>query len=123
MKFDVPSLGACERAAIGLVVGDVNDCRYLLCMHAAEAAGAGLTGQEIAQLRAGSAPFDAGLNALVRLVRNIAVERGFADTDLLDAFGAAGYTRAHLIDVINLVGTLTTRAYMANIADVLDCRS
>lgn len=115
------SLDASERAAIGLVVGDVNDCGYMLCMHAAEAVAAGFTEVEIVQLRSGTAPFDTRLGALVRLARNIAVERGFADTDLLDALGEAGYTRANLIDAIMLMGTLTIGAYVANIADMLAC--
>jgi len=64
----------------------------------------GYTPDQILEIRAGSVSFDPRLDALARLVRNIALERGHADPALLQAFFAVGWTEANLVDAIVAVG-------------------
>jgi hypothetical protein len=52
----------------------------------------------------GGAGFDARLDALAKLVRNITLERGHDDPGLVQAFLAAGWTEGNLVDALVVVG-------------------
>jgi alkylhydroperoxidase family enzyme len=72
----------------------------------------GLTDEQILEIRGGKANFDAKLDALARLVKNIAVNRGHADQALVEAFFAAGWTKANLVDAIVVIGDKTVTNYL-----------
>lgn len=72
----------------------------------------GFTDGQILDIRAGSAPFDAKLDALAKLTRSIAINRGHADQTLVAAFFAAGWTTENLVDVIVTVGDKTVTNYL-----------
>jgi alkylhydroperoxidase family enzyme len=72
----------------------------------------GFKPEQILEIRAGGASFDARLDALARLVRNIAINRGHADQALVDAFLAAGWTRESLVDAIVVIGDKTVTNYL-----------
>ena len=84
------SLSAKARELINLVVSQVNACEYCLAAHTAIGKMTGYTDAQILEIRRGRASFDARLDALARLVRNIASERGHADPALVQAFFGAG---------------------------------
>lgn len=98
------SLSPKAREVINLVVSQVNSCAYCLAAHTALGKMVGFTPDQILQIRAGAAPFDDRLNALAKLVRNVVLERGHPDPALLDAFFAAGWTEANLVDALVVVG-------------------
>ena len=106
------SIDGKAREVVNLVVSQVNGCEYCLAAHTAIGGMVGFTPEQIIELRGGRASFDAQLDALARLVRNIAIERGHADPALVDAFLAAGWTQGHLVDVIVIIGDKTVTNYL-----------
>ena len=100
------------REVVNLVVSQVNGCEYCLAAHTVIGGMVGFTPEQVLEIRSGRASFDTKLDALARLVRNIAVERGHADPALVDAFLAAGWTPGHLVDVIVGIGDKTVTNYL-----------
>ena len=106
------SLSAKARELINLVVSQVNACEYCLAAHTAIGKMTGYTDAQILEIRRGRASFDARLDALARLVRNIASERGHADPALVQAFFGAGGTEGDLVDAIVVIGDKTVTNYL-----------
>ena len=106
------SLSAKARELINLVVSQVNACEYCLAAHTALGKMTGYTDAQILEIRRGRASFDARLDALARLVRNIASERGHADPALVQAFFGAGWTEGNLVDAIVVIGDKTVTNYL-----------
>jgi uncharacterized peroxidase-related enzyme len=106
------SLKAKEREVINLVVSQVNDCAYCLAAHTALGGMVGFTPEQIVEIRKGGASFDARLDALARLVKSAAERRGHAAPELVDAFFAAGYTEANLVDAVVVIGDKIITNYL-----------
>lgn len=106
------SINGKAREVVNLVVSQVNSCEYCLAAHTVIGGMVGFTPQQIMEIRHGRASFDARLDALARLVRNIATERGHADPALVDAFLAAGWTQGNLVDAIVVIGDKTVTNYL-----------
>jgi AhpD family alkylhydroperoxidase len=106
------SLSAKAREVINLVVSQVNQCEYCLAAHTVIGGMVGFTPEQIIEIRRGSAAFDAKLDALTKLVKNIAVERGHADPARVQAFFDAGWTQENLIDAIVVIGDKTVTNYL-----------
>ena len=98
------SLKAKEKEVVNLAVSQVNDCQYCLAAHTAVAGMNGYTPEQILELRAGKASFDTKLDTLAKLSKNITENRGSADSDVIENFFNAGWTKENLIDTIVLVG-------------------
>lgn len=98
------SLNAKEREVINLVVSQINDCRYCLAAHTVLGKMVGFSDAQIIDIRKGRTGIDAKLDALAHLVRSVTLNRGKPDAAALDKFFAAGYTEAHLVDTIMVVG-------------------
>lgn len=101
------SLTTKETEAVNLVVSEVNNCMYCLSAHTMIAKQSGFTEEETIQVRLGNAPFDARLDALVKLTRELSENRHIENPALLDAFFEAGYTKENLMDIIILIGDRT----------------
>ena len=106
------SINGKAREVINLVVSQVNGCEYCLAAHTVIGGMVGFSPEQIVEIRAGRASFDVKLDALARLVRNIAIERGHADPALVDAFLAAGWTPGNLVDTIVVIGDKTVTNYL-----------
>ncbi|MGQ3353976.1 MAG: carboxymuconolactone decarboxylase family protein [Phreatobacter sp.] len=106
------SLNAKAREVVNLVVSQVNDCSYCLAAHTVIGGMVGFTPEQILEVRSGRASFDARLDALARLVGDIALRRGHADPALVDAFLVAGWTRENLVDAIVVIGDKTVTHYL-----------
>jgi AhpD family alkylhydroperoxidase len=100
------------REVVNLVVSQVNTCEYCLAAHTVIGKMSGFTDEQILEIRSGNASFDAKFDALAKLVRNIAISRGHADQALVDAFFAAGWTKANLVDAIVVIGDKTVTNYL-----------
>lgn len=100
------------REVVNLVVSQVNACEYCLAAHTVIGGMVGLKAEQILEVRGGSASFDAKLDALARLTKNIAANRGHADQALVDAFFAAGWTKENLVDAIVAVGDKIVTNYL-----------
>jgi len=108
------SLKAKEKEVVNLAVSQVNNCDYCLSAHTAIGKMNGFTDDQIFELRAGYASFDAKLDALAKLARNITENRGNTDAVILENFFNAGWTKENLIDTISLVGDKTISNYINN---------
>ena len=106
------SIAGKAREVVNLVVSQVNACEYCLAAHTVIGKMNGFSDAQVLEIRRGTAGFDAKLDALARLVRNIALERGHADPALVDAFFAAGWTKANLVDAIVAIGDKTVTNYL-----------
>lgn len=106
------SLSAKAREVVNLVVSEVNSCEYCLAAHTVIGGMVGFKPEQILEIRAGGASFDAKLDALAKLVRDIAVNRGHADPMRVDAFLAAGWTKENLVDAIVVIGDKTVTNYL-----------
>ena len=100
------------REVVNLVVSQVNSCQYCLSAHTVIGGMVGFKPEQILEIRRGSASFDAKLDALARLVKNIASERGHADPALVQAFFDTGWTQENLVDVIVVIGDKTVTNYL-----------
>lgn len=100
------------REVVNLVVSQVNGCQYCLAAHTAIGAMVGFRPEQILEIRRGTASFDPKLDALARLVRAVAVERGHASLDLREAFFAAGWTPENLVDTLLAVGDKVVSNYL-----------
>jgi len=112
------SLRAKEKEAVNLIVSQVNDCIYCLSAHTAIGKMNGFTDEQIIEIRKGGASFDAKLDALVKLAKNITETKGKADSALVDDFFAAGYNEGSLADLIVLIGDKTIMNYLHNLTEV-----
>ncbi|KZS41269.1 alkylhydroperoxidase [Aquimarina aggregata] len=106
------SLSAKEKEVVNLAVSQVNNCLYCLSAHTAIGKMNGFSEEQILELRQGKASFDTKLDALAKLSRNITENRGATDTEVLENFLNAGYTKGSVIDVISLVGDKTISNYL-----------
>jgi len=106
------SLKPKEREVINLVVSQVNDCEYCLAAHTALGKMLGLTDAQILEIRRGRASFDPKLDRLIRFVREIAEKRGHVSAATTDAFLAAGWSQANLVDAIMVVGDKSISNYL-----------
>lgn len=106
------SLKAKEKEVVNLAVSQVNECQYCLSAHTAVAGMNGFSQDEILSLRAGRAPFDAKLDALAKLSRNLTENRGSASEEVIANFFDAGWTKENLVDTIVLVGDKTITNYL-----------
>jgi AhpD family alkylhydroperoxidase len=106
------SIAGKAREVVNLVVSQVNECEYCLAAHTVIGKMHGFTDEQILEIRSGKASFDAKLDALARLTRNIVIQRGHADASLVEAFFAAGWTKANLVDAIVTIGDKTVTNYL-----------
>ncbi|HMO38043.1 MAG TPA: carboxymuconolactone decarboxylase family protein [Saprospiraceae bacterium] len=106
------TLKAKEREVINLVTSQINGCGYCQAAHTALGKMNGFTSEQIIELRKGSAPFDNQLDALVRFAASVVENKGSASEEAKQAFFAAGYTEANMIDVIIVIGDKTISNYI-----------
>jgi AhpD family alkylhydroperoxidase len=106
------SIAGKAREVINLVVSQVNSCQYCLSAHTVIGGMVGFTPEQIIEVRRGGAAFDTKLDALAKLVKNIATERGHADPARVQAFFDAGWTRENLVDAIVAIGDKTVTNYL-----------
>lgn len=92
-------LNAKQREQIALVVAEANACGYCAAAHGAIGKMVGLSEAQIMQARNGDAdaPRDA---AVLTLARRIVETRGHVPTAELDAFKAAGFDDAAILEVL-----------------------
>jgi AhpD family alkylhydroperoxidase len=100
------------REVVNLVVSQVNQCEYCLAAHTVIGGMVGFTPEQIVEIRRGTAPFDARLDALAKLVKHIVVERGHAYPARVQAFFDAGWTQENLVDAVVTIGDKTITNYL-----------
>jgi AhpD family alkylhydroperoxidase len=106
------SISGKAREVVNLVVSQVNECEYCLAAHTVIGGMVGFTPEQILEIRSGGASFDRKLDALARLTKDIVQRRGHADVEHVEAFLAAGWTKANLVDAIVVIGDKTVTNYL-----------
>ena len=104
-----------EIEAIHLVASQVNQCPYCLAAHTAMAKEIGLKEEQIEAIRKGNVKWDKKLDTLVDFTCELVTERGKVSPEMTDRFYQAGYTDAHLVDLVMLVGMTTITNYINNV--------
>jgi uncharacterized peroxidase-related enzyme len=106
-----------EREIINLVTSQVNGCRYCQSAHTVLGKMNGFTDEQVLEIRKGSAAFDAKLDALVKFTKAVVENRGHVAEDAKEAFFAAGYNEANLIDVVIIIADKTISNYIHNLTN------
>lgn len=106
------SLRAKEKEVVNLVVSQVNGCEYCLSAHTAISKMQGFTDEQIVEIRRAAITFNSKFDALAKLVKGIAENKGHASEELLENFYAAGYNEGSLLDVVIAVGDKTITNYV-----------
>ena len=109
------TLRAKEREVINLVTSQINGCRYCQSAHTVLGQMNGFTDDQILEIRRGSAAFDSKLDALAKMTKAIVENKGRVPQEITEAFFAAGYTEANLIDVIIVIGDKIISNYLHNL--------
>lgn len=104
-----------EVEAIALAVSQVNNCEYCLAAHTAIGKMNGFTEAQTIELRTGAIA-DEKLAAVTQLARELAENKGRAAQNFIDAFFAAGYDKAALVDLIGFVAVNTFNNFLNNTA-------
>lgn len=100
-----------EQQVAYLTMTVFSGCEYCTMGHTYLARSAGLPEAEVQALRHGDLPSDPRLAALSRFVRQVVESRGFAGDAAVDAFLAAGFTRANVLEAVLVVATKTISTY------------
>ena len=106
------SLNNKEKEVVNLAVSQVNKCDYCLAAHTAIGKMNGFTDEQILEIRSNEVTFDKKFDALAKLAKNAVENRGRTDSDVLENFFNAGYTKENLIDTLVLVGDKTISNYI-----------
>ena len=112
------SINAKAREVINLVTSQVNGCAYCLAAHTALGKMNGFTDEQILEIRTGTAGFDAKFDALARLTKSVAENRGHADAALVQTFFEAGWSKENLVDAIVTIGDKTISNYLHSTTEV-----
>ena len=112
------SLSNKEKEVVNLVVSQVNECKYCQSAHTAIGKMNGFTEEETIALRKGNAPWDTKLDALVKIAKEITLNKGKIKDEILENFFAASYNKGTLVDVILLIGDKTIMNYLHNLTNI-----
>lgn len=102
--FASGTLNALEQQIICIAVSLEHDCDYCVAAHSTVAGMQQLDPAVVSALRNGSTLPDAKLEALRSFTLALVRQRGWAEPAQLEAFLAAGYTRAAALEVVTGIG-------------------
>ncbi len=114
--FDGSSLTATERQVVLLTVSSENACAYCMAAHTTIARMQGVPDAVIEAVRQEAGIPEAKLDALREFTREVVRRRGWVNERTVQGFLDAGYTRAHVLDVVLGVGLKTLSNYANHIA-------
>ncbi len=100
------SLSARELEAINLSVSEYSGCDYCVAAHTLTGKMAGYTETQTRQLREGSYPEDAKIDALTRFAVELVSTRGTVPATSLEAVRAAGYSDGQVVEAIQAVSAI-----------------
>lgn len=114
------SLTPAEHELVALTVGQRNGCEYCVSVHTKIAAGAGVDEDAAIAARKGNAE-DEKQQALLTFTNALLDKNGFVTDAELDAFRAAGYDDAAVVEVIGAIAVNTFTNYFNHVnATTLD---
>ena len=107
-----------EKEVIDLAISQVNGCKYCQSAHSAIAKMNGFTDEQILELRQGVASWDSKLDALAKISKAIAENKGYVNDSLKQGFYDAGYNDGSLADLVMAVGAITITNFFHNLTGV-----
>jgi uncharacterized peroxidase-related enzyme len=114
--FDKTSLSKTERQVVLLAVSRENRCHYCMAAHSVSARKQSVPEPVIDSIRNDDRIGDAKLEALRRFTTAMVRKRGMLNQKDLEAFFGAGYSRAHVLEVVLGVAMKTISNYTNHIA-------
>jgi len=114
--FSATSLTPTERQVVLLATSFANQCEYCMAAHTVIAGMQKIPSDVVGALRDGEPVSDPKIEALRTFANAVVTARGRVSDDDVQRFLAAGYTRAHVLDVITGVTVKTLTNYANNIA-------
>ena len=115
--FEETSFSNTEKQLVLLAASHENACYYCMAAHSTVALMHKVPASIIEALRDDRPLADAKLEALRQFVRTMVRRRGHATDEEVQTFLDAGYTRAHIFDVLVGIGMKTLSNYTNHIAD------
>lgn len=103
---------------MNLIVSQVNGCKYCQSAHTAIGKMNGFTDEQVLELRKGFFSSDEKFDALVKVAKEITLNKGNVDNETLETFFNAGYTKGTLVDVIIAVGDKVISNYLHNLTQI-----
>jgi uncharacterized peroxidase-related enzyme len=104
-------LSPVEQQVAYMAINVFHECEYCTAGHSFLSRKAGMDEETLAALREGRPIADARLEALRRFAEAVVRERGFVPEAGIDAFLAAGFTQANVLDVVTVAATKTISNY------------
>jgi len=115
-RFGASSFSPVEQQVVALAASFENACDYCMAAESAVAKMVGASDETIAELRRGGPLSDARLETLRSFTVNVVEARGWVGDAAVDAFVAAGFTRAQGLEVVLGVTKKTLSNYTNHIA-------
>lgn len=109
------TLTPAEQQVAYLTVSVFNGCEYCTMGHTYLARAADLDEGDIQALRNGASLSNPRLDALSAFVRGVVEQRGVVGDAAIEAFVAAGFTKANVLEVVTAVATKTISNYANHI--------
>lgn len=109
------TLSPIEQQVAYQAINVFHDCKYCTAGHTYLSRQVKMDEAAIAALRDGTAIPDARLQALRLFAEAVVRERGFVGDAAVDAFLAAGFTRANVLEVVTIAATKTISNYTNHI--------
>jgi uncharacterized peroxidase-related enzyme len=106
-----------EQQVVLLTSNFENECHYCMAAHTGAAKMAKLPEDAIEALRSGAPIPDARLEALRSFARKVVAQRGWVEAADVDAFLAAGFTKAQVLEVVVGVAFKVISNYTNHIVD------
>ncbi len=115
--FDESSFSPTERQVVILATSRFNECRYCVAAHSVVADLQEVPADVIEAIRNDQPIADSKLEALRTFTTDVVENRGWVTEDDTAAFLAAGYSKAHMLEVILGISFKTLSNYVNHIAD------
>jgi uncharacterized peroxidase-related enzyme len=112
------SLSNKEKEVVNLIVSQVNGCSYCLSAHTVISKMNGFTEEQILELRQGYFSSDEKLDALVKVTKEITLNKEKVNDTTLEAFFNTGYSKGTLVDVILAVADKVVMNYLHNLTHI-----
>lgn len=114
--YDSGIFSPVERIIINMTIDGLNGCEYCVAAHTTLGEKAGAPKDVLTALREERPLKDVKLEALRHFVISVMKKMGRADERDLNAFYKAGYTKAHVLEVVLGISVVTIGNYVNHIA-------
>jgi AhpD family alkylhydroperoxidase len=109
------SLTPVEQQVAYMAINVMHECEYCAAGHTYLSRAAGMEEGVLQALRDGAPIMDQRLQALRLFAEGVVRERGFVGDAAVEAFLAAGFTRANVLEIVTVIATKTISNYVNHV--------